>query len=387
LSVISITNSSGTVVEKFKYDAHGNYEVVLGSALIENKVFYNAIRFEKEIGLYNNRARFYDPIHGSFIQRDPLGYVDGANPYLYSRGSSINFKDPLGLETEGEWVQKTVDDLNAKLAKSGSKLKYKNWEEIKNEKKWENNREILKQIYNMYSDFYKSNNKLEWAGMAKLGGNLIYHEAYMNKLQGIAFSEDMLNDLGDIGKDIFRDLGWQHKAYVEKGLSEMKSLNEDKSISHNILDNWQMIDEGDMKGNVGLLRREQKDIIGKGLVDLEKKYFVGGKMFPISMTLQNPMSENVIKNIEDKWTNGHVGSGWKDYTKFKETKYKLTDDDKFFTWMTKMGQKNINRQMDYFPNYNEFNTRWTWMKESMLPTWEKNKNKDFTQKAIANEIK
>jgi len=100
-SVIAITNAVGVIEEKYKYDAHGNFEVLLDSTLISNRYFYAARDWEPEIKLYHNRARFYDPVNGFFIQRDPLGYVDGSNPYLYCSGNSANYTDPLGLEVYG----------------------------------------------------------------------------------------------------------------------------------------------------------------------------------------------------------------------------------------------------------------------------------------------
>ena len=41
--------------------------------------------------------RYYDPELGRFIQRDPSGYPDGPNNYLYCHNNPINFVDPEGL--------------------------------------------------------------------------------------------------------------------------------------------------------------------------------------------------------------------------------------------------------------------------------------------------
>jgi len=102
-SVIAIANANGIVEEKYKYDAHGNFEVLIDSQWVNNRYFYAARDWEAEIKLYHNRARFYDPQNGFFIQRDPLGYVDGSNPYVYTSGNSINYFDPLGLNEKGYW--------------------------------------------------------------------------------------------------------------------------------------------------------------------------------------------------------------------------------------------------------------------------------------------
>lgn len=101
-SVIAITNASGAIEERYKYDAHGNFEILIDSQWVNNRYFYAARDWEAEIKLYNNRARFYDPQNGFFIQRDPLGYVDGSNPYIYTAGNSVNYTDPLGMSIEDE---------------------------------------------------------------------------------------------------------------------------------------------------------------------------------------------------------------------------------------------------------------------------------------------
>ena len=51
-----------------------------------------------ELGLYYYRARYYDPLEGRFISKDPIGFAGGdVNVYRYVGNNSINFIDPLGL--------------------------------------------------------------------------------------------------------------------------------------------------------------------------------------------------------------------------------------------------------------------------------------------------
>ena len=45
------------------------------------------------------RARYYHPRLGRFIQRDPIGYVDGVNLYEYTRSNPIAATDPYGNVT------------------------------------------------------------------------------------------------------------------------------------------------------------------------------------------------------------------------------------------------------------------------------------------------
>jgi len=54
-------------------------------------------RFDIEIGLYYNRARYYNPFTGRFLQTDPIGYGDGINLYAYCGNNPLAFADPSGL--------------------------------------------------------------------------------------------------------------------------------------------------------------------------------------------------------------------------------------------------------------------------------------------------
>lgn len=48
-------------------------------------------------GLYDNGHRQYDPTVGRYLTPDPMGTVDGLNPYLYVGNSPLNKVDPYGL--------------------------------------------------------------------------------------------------------------------------------------------------------------------------------------------------------------------------------------------------------------------------------------------------
>jgi len=71
--VTAITNSTGTVVQKYDYDAFGNI-LTEQDANFENPYVLTSRERDKESGLYFYRARYLDPRMGRFLSVDPSHY-------------------------------------------------------------------------------------------------------------------------------------------------------------------------------------------------------------------------------------------------------------------------------------------------------------------------
>ena len=95
-STVSVTNSSGTWVNTYTYDAFGNtisvsenienaFEFVGGSGLMQN-----------DSGTIFVRARNYDSDTGRWISMDPLGIAGGSNLYEYCGSNPVIFIDETG---------------------------------------------------------------------------------------------------------------------------------------------------------------------------------------------------------------------------------------------------------------------------------------------------
>jgi RHS repeat-associated protein len=56
---------------------------------------FAGVRYDIEIGLYYNRARYYNPFTGRFLQTDPI--ADGMNLYAYCGNNPLCLADPSGL--------------------------------------------------------------------------------------------------------------------------------------------------------------------------------------------------------------------------------------------------------------------------------------------------
>lgn len=94
-SITAITDSSRNVVQRYSYDSFG---MPKPETSFRNAYTYAGREWDREIGLYFNRARYYDPMEGRFISRDPIGFKGGINLYNYVDANPISRTDPRGLE-------------------------------------------------------------------------------------------------------------------------------------------------------------------------------------------------------------------------------------------------------------------------------------------------
>ncbi|OGX04195.1 MAG: hypothetical protein A3G87_01380 [Omnitrophica bacterium RIFCSPLOWO2_12_FULL_50_11] len=90
-SITHLTNSSGSSIESYTYDAYG---IRSTTSSIGNPFLFTGREYDHETGLYYLRRRYYDPRIGRFLSRDP---VYGGNLYAYVRNNAINIPDPWGL--------------------------------------------------------------------------------------------------------------------------------------------------------------------------------------------------------------------------------------------------------------------------------------------------
>jgi RHS repeat-associated protein len=98
-----MTTSSGAVAERYAFTAYGQPTICNASgspignqqSQIANGFTYTGRQWDETLGLNHFRARWLSPLAGSFLGRDPMGYVDGWNIYLTR--FSVSGVDPHGL--------------------------------------------------------------------------------------------------------------------------------------------------------------------------------------------------------------------------------------------------------------------------------------------------
>ena len=94
-SLISLSNTSGTLANTYNYDSFGN--LVASSGSIVNSFRYTGREFDAETNLYYYRARYFDPQAGRFLSEDPIRFAGSVNFYSYVSNNPVLRIDPSGL--------------------------------------------------------------------------------------------------------------------------------------------------------------------------------------------------------------------------------------------------------------------------------------------------
>jgi RHS repeat-associated protein len=110
-NIEALTDSSGSAVERYSYDAYGWPAVLDGSynpvapnswgtphSKVGNPWLFTSRQLDEESGLYYYRGRHYSATKGRFLQRDPIDYRGGFNLYEYVHSRPIRLLDPSGLD-------------------------------------------------------------------------------------------------------------------------------------------------------------------------------------------------------------------------------------------------------------------------------------------------
>jgi RHS repeat-associated protein len=108
-SVQALVDASGAVVQSYTYDAWGNITSsfnILPSSF-SCRYLWQGREYSAATGLYNFRARWYEPRLGRWLSDDPIGISGGLNQYEFCGNNPVNYVDPDGLRVEihSRWVK------------------------------------------------------------------------------------------------------------------------------------------------------------------------------------------------------------------------------------------------------------------------------------------
>lgn len=105
-SITAITDSDRNIVQSYEYEAFG---LVKPSTHFVNSYTFAGREWDWQARLYYNHARYFDPVTGRFISKDPLGLQAGINLYSYVQNNPINLVDPDGLEVRFPLIYNFID--------------------------------------------------------------------------------------------------------------------------------------------------------------------------------------------------------------------------------------------------------------------------------------
>jgi RHS repeat-associated protein len=122
-STLHLTDSSGTIIERYRYDAfglpsvYGRYYDYRASTIYDNRFLFTGREYAATYrGVYNvpsftfyeYRARAYNPAIGRFMSEDPKVFDAGDyNLFRYCHNDPIDFTDPMGLDAQA-WIEAVV---------------------------------------------------------------------------------------------------------------------------------------------------------------------------------------------------------------------------------------------------------------------------------------
>lgn len=93
---------SHDIAERYSYSAFGEE---LSPSTLSNPWRFSAKRRDKKSGLLYFGKRYYSPLMGAWITKDPAGLIDGHNRYNFVHNNPLLYRDPTGLFSvmDGFW--------------------------------------------------------------------------------------------------------------------------------------------------------------------------------------------------------------------------------------------------------------------------------------------
>jgi RHS repeat-associated protein len=140
-NVVALVDVSGTVVERFAYDAFGVFSVLTpawgsrGSSSYGWCYQHQTLRYDSVTGTYAVREREYSPTLGRWLQLDPIG-LDGGdlNYYRFVLNRPADSRDPFG---ERAW---RINDNNTVVLIAYVNFDFENWNRSDGNQTWTRDR-------------------------------------------------------------------------------------------------------------------------------------------------------------------------------------------------------------------------------------------------------
>ena len=111
-------DSTGANVAHYEYDAFGQTINSSGSLKDEFTFRFSTKYFDDETGLYYYGFRYYNPVTGRWLNRDPIGEHGGLNLYGFVGNNGVSWFDYLGMDPRDMRDMRDMRDQMTPLAMS-----------------------------------------------------------------------------------------------------------------------------------------------------------------------------------------------------------------------------------------------------------------------------
>lgn len=300
-------------------------------------------------GYAQTRVDVYVPYDGE-VQRAANGKVIGlANVNNVDKEVVFNPATMVASPANQSSQRIGISPVPVSPCKDDEKLgnRKSKWQRLANEQlKKHRSTDIKNQsITCAYAEMYLKNpNRYKWAGLATIvSGKIGMEEKEKRWKPNIT---DLMESLMAGNKAVFDDLYWQHLAFENKGIGELKKLYCEQSISHEEYSAWKKISMGKVwEGNRDLLLHEQRYILQPLLYN----------------------SHPLTWYLSDSW--GGILVNWGNVLESP-----VPNDDSVFP-------SGLDR------NIANFNQRWTWIENHILPEWRKFENKPSNKPLLMQSLR
>ncbi|MCQ2394233.1 MAG: RHS repeat-associated core domain-containing protein [Kiritimatiellae bacterium] len=103
-SIMMYVGGNGWIAAQYDYDPYGNILQATGPLAQQFAFGFSTKYHDREVGLVAYQLRTYNPTHGRWLNRDPIGERGGENLYVFCGNQPIYYIDAFGLDFKGEFI-------------------------------------------------------------------------------------------------------------------------------------------------------------------------------------------------------------------------------------------------------------------------------------------